>query len=75
MAGKSQVCDECRHLKIQCSLVLSRGRWGQKCKVELDVEEMVQPNWLKLVVEVLGMRVELTMWEVLLEHSEFLVDI
>ena len=75
MVGKSQVCNQCHHLKIQCSLVLSRVRQGVKCKAESDMEEMVQLKELKLVVKVLGMRVELTTWEVLLEHSELLRDL
>ena len=32
-------------------------------------------EWLKLIVEVLVMRVELTMQEVLLEHSDLLRDL
>ena len=66
------MCDQCHCLKIQCSLVLARGQWGLKQKAELDAEEMVQPKWLKPFIEVSGMRGELTMWEVLLEHLEFL---
>ena len=79
MAGKTQACNECCCLKIQCLLVLSGARQGPKQKVELDAEEVVQPKWLKLVVEVPGVRVEmwveLTTWEILLEHSELLADI
>ena len=70
--GKSQACDECCRLKIQCSLVPAGGRQGPKRKVELDAEELVQPKWLKPVIEVSGMRLELTTREVLLEHSELL---
>ena len=54
-------------MKIQCSLVLSRARWALKYKVESDMEDAAQPKCLKPVVEVLGMRVELTTWEVLME--------
>ena len=75
VAGKSQACDGWCYLKIQCLLVLSGGRWGPKWKVELDTEEMAQPKWLKLIVKVLGMRVEPTTWEVLLEHSKLLGDL
>ena len=32
----------------------------------------MQPKQLKLIVEVMGMRLELTTWEVLLEQSELL---
>ena len=39
------------------------------------MEEMAQPKQLKPVVKVLGMRAELTMQEVLLEHLEFLANI
>ena len=43
------------------------------------MEEVVQPKWLRLVIEVPGpstrMRVELTMQEMLLEHLELLADI
>ena len=77
--GKSQACNKCHCLKIQCSLVPSGARWGPKWKVELDVEEVAQPKRLNSVVEVLGlsvgMWVEPMTWEVLLEHSEFLADI
>ena len=66
---KSQACDECRHLKIQCSLV------GPKRKVESDTDKMAQPKRLKPVIEVEGMRPELTTREVLLEHSELLGDV
>ena len=75
MAGKSQACNECCHLKIQCFLVPSRVRWGPKCKAESDAEEAREPKWLKLVVKVLGMRVEPMIQEVFLEHLEFLADI
>ena len=47
--------------------MLSGGCWGLKWKVELDVDELVQQKWVKLVVEAGGMRLELTMWEALLE--------
>ena len=73
--GKSQVCDECRCLKIQCSLVLAGGQRGPKRKTELDTDETALPKRLKPVVEVSGMRPELTTWEVLLEHSELLGDV
>ena len=75
MVVKSQACDECRHLKIQCSLVLAGGQQGSKWKVELDIEEVAQPKWLKLVIEVMGMTGELTIWEVLLEQSESLREL
>ena len=75
MAGKSRACNKCPHLKIQCSLVSGGARQGAKHKAELDAEETAQPKWLKLVVKALGMRVELTMWEVHLEHLEFLRDL
>ena len=75
MVGKSQACDECCRLKIQCSLVPAGGRQGLKQKVESDSEETVQPKWLKLFVEVLRMRGELTMWDVLLEQSELLREL
>ena len=48
---------------------------GAQWKVELDTDETVQPKRLKLVIEVLGMRPEPTIWEVLLEHSELLRDV
>ena len=73
--GKSQACDECRGLKIQCSLVPAGGWRGPKQKAELDMEEMAQLKWLKLIIEVLGMRPEPTTREVLLEHSELLGDV
>ena len=73
--GKSQVCDECRHLKIQCSLVLAGGRQGPKQKAELDTDETAQLKRLKPVIEVSGMRPEPMTWEVLLEHSELLGDV
>ena len=38
------------------------------------MEEAAQPKWLKLIVEVLGMRTEPTMREVLLDHLELLGD-
>ena len=41
----------------------------------MDTEELVQPKWLKLIVEVSGMRVEWTMQEMLLEHLELLGDL
>ena len=72
---KSQACDECCCLKIQCSLVPAGGRWGPKQKVELDAEETAQPKWLKPVIEVSEMRLELTTQEVLLEHLELLGDV
>ena len=37
--------------------------------------EVTQPKWLKLVVEVMGMRGEPTMWEVLLEQLELLREL
>ena len=43
--------------------------------MESDTEETVLPKWLKLVIEVSGMRPEPTMREVLLEHSELLGDV
>ena len=49
--GKSQACDKCCRLKIQCSLVSSRARQVAKHKVELETEEVL-PKHLKLVVEV-----------------------
>ena len=58
--------------------MLTGARWrvmGPKGKAELDTEEMAQPKWLKLVVEVSGMRAELIMWEVLLEHLELLGEL
>ena len=73
--GKSQACDECRRLTIQCSLVPAGGRRGPKRKAESDAEEPAQPKWLKPVIEVLGMRPELTKREVLLEHLELLGDV
>ena len=78
-AGKTQASNECYCLKIPYLLVPSGERWGPKWKAELDVEEEArQPKWLKLVVEVSGVRAEMqaepTMWEILLEHSELLVD-
>ena len=73
--GKSQVCDECRRLKIQCLLVPAGGQRGPKQKVESDAEEPAQPKRLKPVIEVSGMRPELTTQEVLLEHSELLGDV
>ena len=72
---KSQACDECRRLKIQCSLVLAGGRRGPKQKAESDTDETAPPKRLKPIVEVLGMRLELTTQEVLLEHSELLGDV
>ena len=73
--GKSQVCDGCHHLEIQCSLVLAGGRQGLKQKAESDAEEMTQPKQLKPVIEVLGMRGEPTIWELLLEQSELLGEL
>ena len=73
--GKSQVCNECNCLKIQCSLVLAGEQWGLKWKAELDAEEVAQPKQLKLVVEVMGMRGELTKWEVLFEQLELLREL
>ena len=73
--GKSQTCDKCRRLKIQCSLVPARGQRGLKWKAESDAEEPAQPKQLKPVIEVSGMRPELTTREVLLEHSELLGDV
>ena len=72
---KSQACDECRRLKIQCSLVPAGGWRGPKLKVESDTDETAPPKRLKPVVEVSGMRLELTTWEVRLEHSELLGDV
>ena len=43
--------------------------------MELDAEEMVQPNQLKTVVEATEMRPEPTTWEILLEQSELLGDL
>ena len=43
--------------------------------MESDTNEMVPLKWLKPIVEVSGMRPELTTWEVLLEHSELLGDV
>ena len=68
--GKSQVCDKCRCLKIQCSLVLAGRRQGPKWKAESDTNETALPKRLKLVVKVSGMRPEPMTREVLLEHSE-----
>ena len=65
--GKSQACNKCCHLKIQCMLVPARGQQGPKQKAESDVEEMVQPKQLKPIIKVVGMSPELTMREVLLE--------
>ena len=73
--GKSQACDECRRLKIQCSLVPAGGRQGPKRKVELDTNETAQLKQLKPVIEVSGMRPEPMTREVLLEHSELLRDV
>ena len=69
------VSDECRRLKIQCSLVPAGGQRGPKRKVELDTDKTAPPKRLKPVVKVSGMRPELTTWEVLLEHSELLGDV
>ena len=74
-AGKSQACDECHRLKIQCSLVPAGGRQGPKWKAESDIDETALPKWLKPIVEVLGMRPEPTTREVLLEHLELLGDV
>ena len=71
--GKSQACDKCCRLKIQCSLVPARGQQGPKRKAESDVEEMAQPKRLKPVVEV--MRGESTTREVLMEQSELLGEL
>ena len=73
--GKSQACDECHRLKIQCSLVPAGGRRGPKQKAELDTNGTAPPKRLKPVVEVSGMRLEPTTQEVLLEHSELLGDV
>ena len=43
--------------------------------MESDTEEMAQLKWLKLIIEVSGMRPKLTTREVLLEHSELLGDV
>ena len=75
VVGKSQVCNECCHLKIRCLLVPAWGQQGPKQKVESDAEEMVQPKQLKAIVEVAGMTPELTMLEVLLEQLELLSDL
>ena len=72
---KSQACDECHRLKIQCSLVPAGGRWGPKWKAELDTDETAPWKRLKPIVEVSGMRPEPMTWEVLLEHSELLGDV
>ena len=72
---KSQACDECCRLKIQCSLVTAGGRRGPKWKAELDTDETAPPKQLKPVVKVSGMRLEPTTLEVLLEHSELLRDV
>ena len=58
VVGKSQACDECRCLKIQCSLVPAGGRRGPKRKAESDTDETAPPKRLKVVVEVSGMRPE-----------------
>ena len=55
--------------------MLARGRRGPKWKAELDTDETALPKQLKPVVEVSGMRLELTTWEVRLEHSELLGDV
>ena len=73
--GKSQVCNECCRVKIQCSLVPAGGWRGPKWKAELDTDETAPPKQLKPVVEVLGMRLEPTTREVLLEHLELLGDV
>ena len=73
--GKSQACNECRHLKIQCSLVPAGGRRGPKQKAESDAEEPAQPKRMKPVIEVSGMRAEPTTREVLFKHSELLGDV
>ena len=55
--------------------MLSGGRQGLKHKAESDAEEAAQPKCLKPVIEVSGMRVKPTMWEVLLGHSELFMNI
>ena len=71
--GKSQACNKCHHLKIQCSLVPARGQQGPKQKAKLDVEETAQPKQLKPVIKV--MRGEPTTQEVLLEKLELLGEL
>ena len=71
--GKSQACDKCCRLKIQCSLVPAGGRRGPKRKAESDAEETAQPKRLKPFVEV--MRGEPTTREVLMEQSELLGEL
>ena len=73
-AGKSQVCDKCCHLKIQCSLVPSGARRAAKRKVESEMEEVLS-KCLKLVVEMTGMQAEPMMREILLEQLELLRDL
>ena len=67
--------NECCHLKIQCSLVPSGVRQRPKQKAKSDSEELAQPKQLKPIIEVVGLRPELTMQEVLLEQSELLRDL
>ena len=71
---KSQACDECCHLKIQCSLVPSGARQPAKHKVEEEMEEM-PPKCLKPVVEVIGIQGDPSMREILLEQLELLGDL
>ena len=73
--GKSQRCEKFHHLKIQCSLVPAGGQQGPKRKAELDMDETAQPKWLKLIIEVSGMRLEPMTQEVLFEHSALLRDV
>ena len=76
---KSQVCDKCHHLNIQCSLVLGGARQGPKWKAESDMEEAAQPKQLMPIVEASGERTEMrgepSTREILMEQSELLMDL
>ena len=43
--------------------------------MELDAEEMAQPKWLKLVIEVMGMRPEPMTQEVFFERLDLLGEL
>ena len=40
--GKSQACNQCYCLKIQCLLVPGGGLWGPKETVQDEVQDVVQ---------------------------------
>ena len=60
-------------------MVLSRVRQGPKWKAKLDMKEVAQSKWLRLMIEVPGERAEMqgepSTREILMEQLELLMDL